>query len=52
MMYAFPLQVLITVVDRGKGGRKTPSAGCWATKNGKHSFFTFALRNCHTEPVR
>ena len=32
--------------------RKTPSAGCWATKSGKHSFFTFALRNCHTEPVR
>lgn len=32
--------------------RKTQSAGCWATKSGKHSFFTFALRNCHTEPVR
>ncbi len=32
-------------------GRRHPQ-GCWATKSGKHSFFTFALRNCHTEPVR
>ncbi len=26
--------------------------GLLGDESGKHSFFTFALRNCHTEPVR